>query len=45
MPDLSDRLKENGERIAQMLDDLLPRPQGAEARLMQAIRYAALGGG
>jgi farnesyl diphosphate synthase len=45
MQDLQARLKENGERIAQTLDDLLPRPQGAEARLMQAIRYAALGGG
>ena len=28
-----------------MLDVLLPLPDGAEARLMEAMRYATLGGG
>lgn len=28
-----------------MLDRLLPRPEGPEARLIEAMRYAALGGG
>jgi len=27
------------------LDDLLPKPEGAEARLVEAMRYATLGGG
>ena len=27
------------------LDSLLPQPEGAEARLLEAMRYAALGGG
>lgn len=31
--------------VAQMLDRLLPRPEGPEGRLAEAMRYAALGGG
>jgi farnesyl diphosphate synthase len=45
MSKLDARLKETAERVNTALDALLPRPQGPEARLMDAIRYAALGGG
>src|SRR5215475_8801888 len=31
--------------IEATLDALLPKPSGPEARLMEAMRYAALGGG
>ena len=31
--------------VEQALDDLLPMPEGAEAKLMEAMRYAVLGGG
>ncbi|MBX3446422.1 MAG: polyprenyl synthetase family protein [Parvibaculaceae bacterium] len=31
--------------VERMLDLLLPRPEGPEARLAEAMRYAALGGG
>jgi farnesyl diphosphate synthase len=45
MPRLEARLKETAERINVALEALLPRAQGSEARLMEAIRYAALDGG
>src|SRR5574338_1203269 len=45
MSELEARLKETAERVNTALDGLLPRDQGAEARLLGAIRYAALGGG
>ncbi|MGQ0531989.1 MAG: polyprenyl synthetase family protein [Caulobacteraceae bacterium] len=45
MSQLETRLKEAVERISTALDGLLPREQGPEARLLGAIRYAALGGG
>jgi farnesyl diphosphate synthase len=45
MSRLETRLKETAERINVALDALLPRAQGSEAGLMQAIRYAALDGG
>lgn len=45
MSKLDERLKEAAERVNVALDALLPRPQGSEARLMEAMRYAALGGG
>jgi farnesyl diphosphate synthase len=45
MSQLDARLKETAERINTALDGLLPREQGNEARLLGAIRYAALGGG
>lgn len=45
MPLLETRLKEAAERINTALDALLPRAQGPEARLMEAMRYSALDGG
>ena len=45
MTDFQARLKENGDRVTQALDALLPRPQGPETRLIEAVRYAALAGG
>lgn len=45
MSRLEARLKETAERINAALYALLPRAQGSEARLMEAIRYAALDGG
>lgn len=42
---LETRLKEIAERVDVALDALLPRADGPEGRLMEAIRYAALGGG
>ena len=45
MSKLEARLKETADRINVALDALLPRAQGSEARLMEAIRYAALAGG
>jgi farnesyl diphosphate synthase len=43
--DLAQRLEETADRITVALDTLIPRVQGPEARLMSAMRYAALGGG
>jgi farnesyl diphosphate synthase len=43
--DLEKRLEETADRITVALDTLIPRVQGPEARLMSAMRYAALGGG
>lgn len=45
MSQLEARLKDTAERVHTALDGLLPREQGPEARLLGAIRYAALGGG
>jgi farnesyl diphosphate synthase len=45
MSPLEARLKETAERLNVALDGLLPREQGPEARLIGAMRYAALGGG
>lgn len=45
MPTLTDRLGEAAERIRVALDALLPRPQGPESRLTEAMRYSALAGG
>jgi farnesyl diphosphate synthase len=45
MSRLETRLKEAAERVTTALDALLPKEQGPEARLLGAIRYAALGGG
>jgi farnesyl diphosphate synthase len=42
---LDDRLKVAAERTHTALDGLLPKPQGPEARLVEAMRYAALGDG
>ena len=38
-------LKEAGIFMEEVLDELLPQPIGAEARLIEAMRYATLGGG
>lgn len=45
MSDLDARLKETADRVEVALDALLPAPHGPELRLMEAMRYAALGGG
>ena len=45
MSNLESRLKETAERVNHALDALLSREQGPEARLLGAIRYAALDGG
>ncbi|MGD9981462.1 MAG: polyprenyl synthetase family protein [Hyphomonadaceae bacterium] len=45
MAQLETRLRETAERINTALDGLLPKEQGSEARLLGAMRYAALGGG
>lgn len=45
MPQLESRLKDAAQRIETALDAILPKPVGPEARLVEAIRYSALGGG
>jgi farnesyl diphosphate synthase len=42
---LADALPAAAAEIEHTLDDLLPRPEGPEARLYEAMRYAAIGGG
>jgi farnesyl diphosphate synthase len=42
---LADALKRVAGEVEQALDVLLPVPEGAEARLFEAMRYSALGGG
>jgi farnesyl diphosphate synthase len=42
---LTPALKRVAGQVEQALDVLLPRPEGAEARLVEAMRYATLGGG
>jgi len=44
-PPLRAALADAAADIEQALDVLLPRPEGAEARLFEAMRHAALGGG
>lgn len=39
------QLKKTGARVDAMLDKLLPKPDGPEGRLMQAVRYSTMGGG
>jgi len=43
--DLAEAMARVGAEVEQALDDLLPMPEGAEARLVEAMRYATLGGG
>jgi len=43
--DFATVLEETADRVTVALDALIPRPDGPEARLMSAMRYAALGGG
>lgn len=45
MSKMEDRLREAAERVTSALDQLLPKPQGPEAQLMSAMRYAALANG
>ena len=45
MSKLEIRLKETADQINVALDALLPKAQGSDARLVEAIRYAALSGG
>jgi farnesyl diphosphate synthase len=42
---LAAALPDAAAAIEQTLDALLPAPEGAEARLFEAMRYAAMGGG
>ena len=45
VPSLAQRMATVAEAIELELDRLLPRPAGGQARLQEAMRYAALGGG
>ena len=45
MPPLQQRLAETADLVTLALDQLLPRGEGAESRLTEAMRYAALGPG
>ena len=45
MSALAHALTRVAAEVEQALDVLLPVPEGAEARLLEAMRYAALGGG
>ena len=44
-PDLNTAMREVARITEEALDALLPPSEGAEARLAEAMRYAALGGG
>ncbi|MGD2132105.1 MAG: polyprenyl synthetase family protein [Maricaulaceae bacterium] len=43
--DFEAALEETADRVTVALDALIPRADGPEARLLSAMRYAALGGG
>ncbi len=45
MHSIEDRLRATAERMTSAMDALLPQAQGPEQRLLEAMRYAALGGG
>lgn len=45
MTSIEDRLRATADRITSAMDQLLPPVQGHEQRLLEAMRYAALGGG
>jgi farnesyl diphosphate synthase len=42
---IEERVREVAEQVQGALDALLPKPQGSEAQLVEAMRYAALSGG
>ena len=44
-PDLQEALRRTADEVEDTLNDLLPVPEGGEARLCEAMRYATLGGG
>jgi len=45
LPPLHQRMQETADLVTMALDELLPRAEGFEARLTEAMRYAALGPG
>ncbi|MDB5452828.1 MAG: ispA, partial [Caulobacteraceae bacterium] len=45
MPDVAGRISAAADLVTVALDELLPRAEGPEARLTEAMRYAALGPG
>lgn len=45
MVDLKQAMSDTAEEVGDVLDDLLERMEGPENRLLEAMRYAALGGG
>jgi farnesyl diphosphate synthase len=45
MQTMEARLQDAADRVTAALDQLLPKPQGPEQQLMEAMRYAALGNG
>jgi farnesyl diphosphate synthase len=45
VPDFARRVSETADLVTVALDELLPRAEGPEARLTEAMRYAALGPG
>ena len=45
LPPLAQRMAETADLVTMALDQLLPRGEGAEMRLTEAMRYAALGPG
>ncbi len=45
LPPLAQRMAETADLVTMALDQLLPRGEGPEARLTEAMRYAALGPG
>ncbi len=45
MQTIDARLREAADQVNEALGALLPKPQGSEAQLFEAMRYAALGGG
>lgn len=42
---LDEALRATAAEVEAAIDDLLPVPEGAEARLIEAMRYSTLGGG
>ncbi len=45
MDSFQEALEDTADRVTVALDRLIPRPEGPEAPLLSAMRYAALGGG
>ncbi len=42
---LNEALKAAAAEVEAAIEDLLPVPEGSEARLLEAMRYSTLGGG
>ena len=42
---LDEALRAAAAEVEAAIDDLLPVPEGSEARLLEAMRYSTLGGG